>query len=48
VKELAKVIRSHLAGIVRWGQPRLANGFVGPVTGSFQPAEHMAQGYRRI
>ena len=48
MKELAKVIRSHLAGIVRWGQPRLANGFVGPVTGSFQPAEHMAQGYRRI
>ena len=47
MKEVAKMIRSHLDGIVAWTQTRQTNGFLEAINGLFQAAKRKARGYRR-
>ena len=48
MKEVAKMIRSHLEGIVAWAQTRQTNGFLEAINGLFQAAKRRARGYTRI
>lgn len=45
MKEVAKMIRSHLDGIVAWSQTRQTNGFLEAINGLFQAAKRKARGY---
>ena len=45
MKEVAKLIRSHLDGIVSWTQTRQTNGFLEAINGLFQAAKRKARGY---
>lgn len=45
MKEVAKMIRSHLDGIVAWTQTRQTNGFLEAINGLFQAAKRRARGY---
>lgn len=45
MKEVAKMIRSHLEGIVAWTQTRQTNGFLEAINGLFQAAKRKARGY---
>jgi transposase len=45
MKEVAKMIRSHLDGIVAWTQTRQTNGFLEAINGLFQAAKRKARGY---
>ena len=45
MKEVAKMIRSHLEGIVAWTQTRQTNGFLEAFNGLFQAAKRKARGY---
>jgi transposase len=45
MKEVAKMIRSHLDGIVAWTQTRQNNGFLEAINGLFQAAKRKARGY---
>jgi transposase len=45
MKEVAKMIRSHLDGIVSWTQTRQTNGFLEAINGLFQAAKRKAPGY---
>jgi len=45
MKEVAKLIRSHLDGIVAWTQTRQTNGFLEAINGLFQAAKRKARGY---
>jgi transposase len=46
MKEVAKMVRSHLEGIVAWAQTRQTNGFLKALNGLFQAAR--APGFTRI
>lgn len=48
MKEVARLIRNHLEGIVAWAQTRQTNGFLEAVNGLFQAAKRKARGYRRL
>jgi transposase len=48
MKEVAKLIRSHLEGIVAWAQTRQTNGFLEAINGLFQAAKRKARGFTRI
>lgn len=48
MKEVAKMIRRHLEGIVAWAQTRQTNGFLEALNGLFQAAKRKARGYGRI
>lgn len=48
MKEVAKMIRNHFAGIVAWAQTRQTNGFIEALNGLFQAAKHKARGYTRF
>ncbi|MBK6294471.1 MAG: ISL3 family transposase [Rhodoferax sp.] len=48
MKEVAKMIRSHLEGIVAWAQTRQTNGFLEAINGLFQAAKRRARGFTRI
>ncbi len=48
MKEVAKMIRSHLEGIVAWAQTRQTNGFLEAINGLFQAAKRKARGFTRI
>ena len=48
MKEVAKMIRAHLEGIVAWAQTRQTNGFVEAINGLFQAAKRRARGFTRI
>lgn len=45
MKEVAKLVRSHLDGIVSWTQTRQTNGFLEAINGLFQAAKRKARGY---
>ena len=48
MKEVAKMIRSHLDGIVSWARTRQTNGFLEAFNGLFQAAKRKARGYGRF
>jgi len=45
MKGVAKMVRSHLDGIVAWTQTRQTNGFLEAINGLFQAAKRKARGY---
>jgi transposase len=45
MKEVAKMIRSYLDGIIAWTQTRQTNGFLEAINGLFQAAKRKARGY---
>lgn len=48
MKAVARLIRSHLDGIVAWAQTRATNGFLEALNGLFQAAKRKARGYVRF
>jgi transposase len=48
MKDVAKMIRTHLEGIVAWAQTRQTNGFLEAINGLFQAAKRRARGFTRI
>ena len=48
MKDVAKMIRSHLEGIVAWAQTRQTNGFLEAINGLFQAAKRRARGFIRL
>jgi transposase len=45
MKDVAKMIRAHIDGIVTWAQTRQTNGFIEALNGLFQAAKRKARGY---
>jgi Transposase and inactivated derivatives len=45
MKEVAKLIRNHMDGIVAWTQTRQTNGFLEAINGLFQASKRKARGY---
>jgi transposase len=45
MKEVAKLIRSHIEGIISWARTRQTNGFLEALNGLFQAAKRKARGY---
>lgn len=48
MKDVARMIRAHLEGIVAWARTRMTNGFLEALNGLFQAAKRKARGYRRL
>mgnify|MGYP001562733011 CR=1 FL=1 len=48
MKEVAKMIRRHIEGIIAWAQTRQTNGFLEALNGLFQAAKRKARGYGRL
>jgi transposase len=48
MKEVARMIRKHLEGIIAWAQTRQTNGFLEAINGLFQAAKRKARGYGRF
>lgn len=48
MKEVARMIRRHMEGIVAWAQTRQTNGFIEALNGLFQAAKRKARGYVRF
>lgn len=48
MKEVARMVRSHLEGIVAWTQTRQTNGFLEAINGLFQASKRRARGFKRI
>ena len=48
MKEVARMIRAHLEGIVAWAQTRQTNGFLEAINGLFPAAKRRARGFTRI
>lgn len=48
MKEVARLIRNHMEGIVAWAQTRQTNGFLEAIHGLFQAAKRKARGYGRF
>ena len=48
MKDVARLIRNHLEGIVAWAQTRQTNGFLEALNGLFQAAKRKARGYGRF
>ncbi len=48
MKDVAKMVRSHLEGIVAWAQTRQTNGLLEAINGLFQAAKRRARGFTRI
>ncbi|MHB8551853.1 MAG: ISL3 family transposase [Acidiferrobacterales bacterium] len=48
MKEVARMIRRHLEGIISWAQTRVTNGFLEALNGLFQAAKRKARGYGRF
>jgi transposase len=48
MKAVARMIRSHLEGIVAWARTRQTNGFLEALNGLFQAAKRKARGYGRF
>jgi transposase len=48
MKEVARLIRNHMEGIVAWAQTRQTNGFLEAINGLFQAAKRKARGYGRF
>lgn len=45
MKDVAKMVRKHLDGIIAWTQTRQTNGFLEAINGLFQAAKRKARGY---
>lgn len=48
MKDVARMIRRHMDGIVAWAQTRQTNGFIEAINGLFQAAKRRARGYTRF
>jgi transposase len=48
MKDVARMIRNHLDGIVAWTQSRQTNGFIEAINGLFQAAKRKARGYGKF
>lgn len=48
IKEVARLLRNHLEGIVAWASTRQTNGFLEALNGLFQAAKRKARGYGRF
>jgi transposase len=48
MKDVAKMIRSHMEGIVAWAQTRQTNGFLEAINGLFQASKRRARGFTRL
>ena len=48
MKYVARMVRTHLEGIVAWAQTRQTNGFLEALNGLFQAAKRKARGYGRF
>lgn len=48
MKAVARLVRSHLEGIIAWTQARATNGFLEALNGLFQAAKRKARGYGRF
>jgi len=48
MKAVARMIRSHIEGIVAWARSRQTNGFLEAINGLFQAAKRKARGYTRF
>jgi transposase len=48
MKEVARLIRNHMEGIVAWAHTRQTNGFLEAINGLFQAAKRKARGYGRF
>lgn len=48
MKEVARMIRSHLEGIVPWAPTRQTDGFLEAINGFFQAAKRRDRGFTRI
>lgn len=48
MKEVARLIRKHMEGIVAWAQTRQTNGFLEALNSLFQAAKRKARGYGRF
>lgn len=48
MKAVARMIRTHLEGIIAWAQTRATNGFLEALNGLFQAAKRKARGYGRF
>ena len=48
MKEVAKMIRTHLEGIVAWAQTRQTNGFLEAINGLLQASKRRARGFTRL
>lgn len=48
MKDVARMIRNHLEGIVAWARTRMTNGFLEALNGLFQATKRKARGYRRL
>ena len=48
MKDVARMIRNHLEGIVAWARTRMTNGFLEAINGLFQAAKRKARGCRRL
>lgn len=47
MKDVARMIRTHLEDIAAWARIRMINGFLKALNGLFQVAKRKARGYRR-
>ncbi len=48
MKDVARLVRNHLEGIVAWAQTQQTNGFLEAINGLFQAAKRKARGYGRF
>jgi transposase len=48
MKQVARLIRNHMEGILAWAQTRQTNGFLEAFNGLFQAAKRKARGYGRF
>ena len=48
MKDVARMIRTHLEGIVAWAQTRQTNGFLEAINGLFQASKRRARGFTRL
>lgn len=48
MKDVAKMIRTHLEGIVAWAQTRQTNGFLEVINGVIQASKCRARGFIRL
>src|SRR5207244_8667136 len=48
MKDVARLVRRHMEGIVAWAQTRQTNGFLEALNGLFQAAKRRARGFTRL
>ena len=48
MKEVVKLVRNHLEGIVAWARTRQTNRFLEAINGLFQAAKREARGYGNL